>query len=74
MSVSYSRIHIVINPASGHDEPVINVPNRVFEKHGVAWSISVTHKYGDAAEQAKAAIADGVDSRPRTGHTGLSAY
>ena len=61
MSVPYNRIHIVINPASGHDEPVINVLNRVFEKHGVAWSISVTHKYGDATEQAKAAIADGVD-------------
>ena len=25
------------------------------------WDVSVTHKYGDAAEQAQAAIADGVD-------------
>ena len=61
MSVPYNRIHIVINPASGHDEPVLNVLNRVFGKHGVEWSVSVTHKYGDATAQAKAAIAAGVD-------------
>jgi diacylglycerol kinase (ATP) len=39
----------------------LNVLNRVFEKNGVEWSVNVTYKYGDATEQAKAAIADGVD-------------
>jgi diacylglycerol kinase (ATP) len=61
MSVPYKRIHIVINPASGHDEPILNVLNRVCGKYGVEWSVSVTHKYGDATEQAKVAIEAGVD-------------
>jgi diacylglycerol kinase (ATP) len=59
--VPYPRIHIVVNPASGKDEPILNVLNRVFGQHGVEWTVSVTHKYGDATKQAKEAIARGVD-------------
>ena len=55
------RVHVVINPASGKDEPILNVLNDVFREHGVEWDVSVTHKYGDATAQARAAIADGVD-------------
>lgn len=61
MPIPYNRVHIVVNPASGHDEPILNVLNRVFSMHGVEWSVSITQKYGDATLQAKAAIADGVD-------------
>ena len=57
----YRRIHVVINPASGKDEPILNVLNDVFHRHGVDWNVSITKKYGDAAAQAKAALADGVD-------------
>ena len=57
----YRRIHVVVNPASGKDEPVLNVLNDVFHRHGVDWNVSITKKYGDAAAQAKAALADGVD-------------
>ena len=61
MGAAYGRVHVVINPASGKDEPVLNVLNDVFREHGVAWDVSVTHRYGDAGHQARAAIADGVD-------------
>ncbi len=57
----YARIHVVINPASGKDEPILNTLNDVFRRHGVDWDVSITKKYGDAAAQAKAALADGVD-------------
>lgn len=57
----YRRVHVVINPASGKDEPILNTLNDVFRQHDVAWDVSVTHKYGDAKAQARAAIADGVD-------------
>ena len=57
----YRRIHVVINPASGKDEPILNVLNDVFRRHGVDWDVSITKQYGDAAAQAKAALADGVD-------------
>ena len=58
---AYGRVHVVINPASGKDEPILNVLNDVFREHGVAWDATVTHRYGDAGDQARAAIADGVD-------------
>ena len=57
----YRRVHVVINPASGKDEPILNVLNDVFREHGVDWDISLTHKYGDATAQARAAMADGAD-------------
>ena len=48
-------------PASGKDESILNTLNSVFRQYGVEWTISITKKYGDAIEQAKAAIADGAD-------------
>jgi diacylglycerol kinase (ATP) len=57
----YGRVHVVVNPASGKDEPILNVLNDVFRAHGVSWDVSVTHEYGDAAKQARAAITAGVD-------------
>jgi len=57
----YGRVHVVINPASGKDEPILNTLNDVFREYGVDWDVSVTHKYGDAAAQVAVAIANGVD-------------
>ena len=61
MTAAYKKIHVVINPASGKDEPILNVLNDVFHQHGVDWDISVTKKYGDATQQAREAIAGGAD-------------
>ena len=58
----YKTIHVVINPASGKNEPIINVLNDVFHQYDdVDWSISVTKKYGDATEQAREAAQNGAD-------------
>ena len=57
----YRRVHVIVNPASGGDEPILNVLNDVFRQHEVDWDISVTHKYGDASAQARRAVEDGVD-------------
>jgi len=61
MTEKKKRIHVVINPASGKDEPILNVINAVFKEHDVGWSISVTQKFGDATEFARQAAADGYD-------------
>lgn len=58
---TFRRVHVVINPASGKDQPILNTLNDVFHQYSVEWDVSITHKYGDATEQAKAAIARGVD-------------
>lgn len=61
MSPPYPFIHVIINPASGKDQPMLNIINDVCKKHEVRWDATVTHKYGDATEQARAAIAAGAD-------------
>lgn len=57
----FRRIQVIVNPASGKDEPILNVLNEVFGAHGVTWDARVTHRYGDAAALTLAAVADGVD-------------
>ena len=61
MTLPFQRIHVVINPASGQDQAILNVLNDVFHKAGVEWDISITHKGGDATRQARAAAESGVD-------------
>jgi diacylglycerol kinase (ATP) len=61
MTPPYKRIHVIINPASGKNQPMLNIINDVCHKHEVEWDATVTHKYGDATAQALAAIAAGVD-------------
>lgn len=55
----YKKIKVIINPAAGKDEPIINILNDVFYKHDVEWDVSLTHKFGDATELAQAAAASG---------------
>lgn len=61
MNIPYKRIHVVINPAAGHDEPILNVLNDVFHPAGVNWEVSITHESGDATRLTRAAVAAGVD-------------
>ena len=57
----YKKVHIVINPASGKNEPILNIINSVFSKHNIDWSISVTKKFGDATRMAKKAAKSDID-------------
>lgn len=57
----YKKVHIVINPSSGKDEPILNVINDVFSKYEIDWDISVTKKFGDATKFARKAAKSGVD-------------
>ena len=57
----YKNIHVVINPAAGKDEPILNVLNDVFNQYDVDWTISVTRKFGDATEFARQAAETGAD-------------
>ncbi len=61
MSEQNKRIHIVINPAAGKDEPILNTINDVFSQHDIDWDVSVTRKFGDATEFARKAAEDGFD-------------
>ena len=61
MTLPYPKVHVVINPAAGQDEPILNVLNDVFHTARVNWEISLTHKSGDATRFAAEAAASGVD-------------
>jgi diacylglycerol kinase (ATP) len=55
------RVHVVINPAAGQDEAILNTLNDVFGQAGIQWSVSVTQAYGDAERQAREATDNGAD-------------
>ncbi len=38
----YQRVHIIINPAAGKDEPILNILNRVFHEYDFDWQINIT--------------------------------
>jgi YegS/Rv2252/BmrU family lipid kinase len=55
------KVHVVINPASGQPQTILNKLNDVFHPAGVEWAVSITLKSGDAARFARQAIADGAE-------------
>ena len=57
----YQNVVVIINPASGKQEPVLNTLNDVFRQHDLPWSIRITHQFGDAARFAREAVASGAD-------------
>jgi YegS/Rv2252/BmrU family lipid kinase len=61
MARPYQQIHVIINPAAGRNEPILNTLNDVFHQYGVNWEVSITHKFGDATRLAQKAAASGVD-------------
>ena len=61
MSIPYRNVHVVINPAAGKDDAILNKINRVFHEHGVSWTAEVTQAAGDATRMTREAVAAGVD-------------
>lgn len=72
MAASFKRIQVIINPASGQDEPILNTLNRVFKNYDVHWDVSITHDWGDGKRLAEEAIASGVDLVASYGGDGTS--
>jgi YegS/Rv2252/BmrU family lipid kinase len=55
------RIHIIVNPASGGDKPVLSILNEAFHSSGIDWEVKITKETGDGRRLAEAALAEGVD-------------
>jgi YegS/Rv2252/BmrU family lipid kinase len=56
------NIHVIINPASGQDYPILNTLNHIFSKGGVEWDVSLTKQAGDGRKLAELAAEKGVDT------------
>jgi diacylglycerol kinase (ATP) len=52
-------IHIIVNPAAGHDDAVLAILNRAFHEKDIEWGISITRKEGDGSRLAEEALARG---------------
>ena len=55
------RIQVVINPASGQPQAILNTLNKVFHEYEVDWDMSITQASGDARRFAEEAAAEGAD-------------
>jgi YegS/Rv2252/BmrU family lipid kinase len=55
------KVHVVINPAAGKPDTILNTLNSVFHPAGVTWDVTVTHKSGDATKAAHVAAEGGAD-------------
>jgi YegS/Rv2252/BmrU family lipid kinase len=55
------RVHVIINPAAGKDQPVLKVLNGALQTAGVDWEILITKEAGDARRYAQEAARAGVD-------------
>lgn len=55
------NIQVIINPAAGQPDTILNKLNAVFHEAGIHWDVSITHESGDATRLAREAIEGGVD-------------
>ena len=58
----FKQIHVIINPAAGQDEPILNVLNSVLRPAEIKWDVFVTNEAGDARKYAQQALLAGVDA------------
>ena len=55
------KVQVIINPAAGNDEPILNTLNNAFQECEVDWDVSITHRAGDGRRLAQRALQDGAD-------------
>ncbi len=61
MDASEKNIQVIINPAAGQNDAILNKLNAVFHPAGVNWDVSITHASGDATRYARQALEAGAD-------------
>jgi len=60
--MNFKRVHVIVNPASGKDQPILHTLNSVFHAAGIDWDIYVTKAGGDARRLATEAVQAGADA------------
>jgi diacylglycerol kinase (ATP) len=60
--VKFKRVHVIVNPASGQDRPILKTLNGIFREAGIDWEMFVTKEAGDGVRLARAAAEAGVDA------------
>ena len=60
--MNIKRVHVIVNPASGQDKPILKTLNSVFRDNGIEWEMFVTKEAGDGIRLAREAAEAGVDA------------
>jgi YegS/Rv2252/BmrU family lipid kinase len=60
--MNFKRVHIIVNPASGKDRPILHALNGVLHPAGIDWDIYVTKAAGDAQRLAAEAVRARADA------------
>ncbi len=60
--MNFKRVHVIVNPASGKDQPILKTLNSVFHSAGIEWDVYVTKAGGDARRLAAEAVQAGADA------------
>lgn len=58
----YQKVHVIVNPASGRDEPFLKTLNDTLKRLDIDWEMFITKKAGDATRFALAAVEAGVNA------------
>lgn len=48
LQMKAKKIHFIINPASGQEEPILSYINTAFQETDIEWNVSITKKDNDA--------------------------
>jgi diacylglycerol kinase (ATP) len=56
------HVHVIVNPASGQDRPILKTLNTVFRDNGITWEMFLTKDAGDGIRLAREAAEAGVDA------------
>jgi YegS/Rv2252/BmrU family lipid kinase len=55
------RMHVIVNPAAGLEQPILKALNIACQEAGIDWDVFVTKQAGDARRLAQEAVKSGVD-------------
>jgi YegS/Rv2252/BmrU family lipid kinase len=57
-----ASLFVIINPASGNDEVILNVLNPIMQEAGIDWQVSITQDFGDGRKFARQAVEQGYQT------------
>ncbi len=57
----FKHLKVIVNPASGRDQPILNTLNTAFMDSGLDWDVAITKEAGDATRMAGEAAKAGAD-------------
>jgi YegS/Rv2252/BmrU family lipid kinase len=62
INVGFKCVHVIVNPASGKDEPILGTMNKAFKDADIDYDMFLTKEAGDATRLAHQAVEQSADA------------